>query len=89
MVDDTVVNGTNDVNALRILAPSGDHFMINIADVTTFGDVKQTIYNSWPKGIEFGISSHNKQFLIRTCKRRQAGIKRQPQIPISRSLPKR
>jgi hypothetical protein len=76
MEDDTFRDGTNDVNALRILAPSGDHFMLNISDVTTFGDVKLMIYNSWPKGIESGISSHNKQFLTRTCKRRQARIKR-------------
>lgn len=72
MVDDTK-DGVNDVNTLRILAPSGDHFMMNTAGLTTIGDLKATVYNTWPKGMfrPYAHHFHNKHF-YRTRQRREA-----------------
>lgn len=46
------IEETSDVNILRILSPSGDHFEINAADLTTIRDLKGAIHNIWPKGLE-------------------------------------
>lgn len=42
--------GLRSTNLLRILAPQGDHFELDVHGIKTIQDLRHMVFENWPKG---------------------------------------